>query len=268
MSEHAGQIRILCVDDERSILQALERSFLDENYEIVNANSGAEGLQALEEEGPFQVVISDYRMPVMNGVEFLKRVYARWPDTVRLVLSGYADVGAIVAAINEGHIYKFIPKPWDDQDLRFTIEKSLEHYLLQNKNRELQEQLDAAKLALEKNMCQHTEQRELCNQVLEYPESILAGLPAGVVVVDEQGVISYCNDHARKLLDLDCRNTTGADEDRCRSEFLCGLAEQAYRNKTVSTQITLGGTSYRVRGRIMACGAKEVVILVFLETEA
>ena len=116
-------VKILCVDDERNVLRALERIFLDDDYEIVTAGSGEEGLEIMTESGDcFQVVISDYRMPVMNGVEFLKAVYERWPDSVRIVLSGYADAGAIVAAINEGHIYKFIPKPWNDEELRETIQ--------------------------------------------------------------------------------------------------------------------------------------------------
>ena len=241
MSERAEQIRILCVDDERNILQALERSFLDDNYEIVNAGSGAEGLQALEEAGPFQVVISDYRMPVMNGVEFLKKVYAGWPDTVRLVLSGYADVGAIVAAINEGHIYKFIPKPWDDQDLRLSIQKSLEHYLLQKKNSELQAEL-------------------------QFSKNLLANLTAGVTVIDKQGLVAYCNDRAGKLLDIDPRNTSGADPAACVAESLGTLVEQVRREKSVSAEITLGGASCRVRGRVMARGEGDAVILVLLET--
>ena len=126
--ESTSQIKILCVDDERNVLRALERIFLDDDYEIILAGSGDEGLKIMEEEGPFQVVVSDYRMPVMNGVEFLKAVYERWPETVRIVLSGYADAGAIVAAINEGHIYRFIPKPWNDDELRVTIQNCLERY--------------------------------------------------------------------------------------------------------------------------------------------
>ncbi|MBL0224531.1 MAG: response regulator [Geobacteraceae bacterium] len=243
MSELTDQIRILCVDDERNILQALERSFLDDNYEIVNAGSGTEGLQALKEAGPFQVVISDYRMPVMNGVEFLKKVYAGWPDTVRLVLSGYADVGAIVAAINEGHIYKFIPKPWDDQDLRLTIQKSLEHYLLQKKNRELQAEL-------------------------EFSENLLANLPAGVAGIDEQGLVVYCNDRGRKLLAGDSCNTTAADAAGVAAESLGSFVEEVRRKRTVSAEIVLGGRLCTVRGRLMSCDGKEIVILVVLEAVA
>jgi len=250
MIKPADQIRILCVDDEKNILQALERSFLDDDYEIMNAGSGSEGLQAMEKSGPFQVVISDYRMPVMNGVEFLKKVYARWPDTVRLVLSGYADVGAIVAAINEGHIYKFIPKPWDDQDLRFTIQKSLEHYQLQKKNRELREELDTVRL------------------IHETTENLLAKLPAGVAAIDRQGQVIYCNDRALKLLGRDTGGTTGPDPLALSPAPLYGLAEQVRREKTISAEIVLGGLPCMVRGQVMVYGAEEVAILVFLEAGA
>lgn len=250
MIECSEQIRILCVDDEKNILQALERSFLDDDYEIVNANSGAEGLQALEESGPFQVVISDYRMPVMNGVEFLKAVYSRWPDTIRLVLSGYADVGAIVAAINEGHIYKFIPKPWDDEDLRVTIRKSMEHYLLQKKNRELREELDAAKLAL------------------EFSQGLLGNLPVGVAVIDEKGMITYCNDIAGKLLKNVCGEITGENVAACCDAALGPLVEQVRREKGISVEIALGGTQCRVLGRSMTFRGSEAVVLVFPEAGA
>src|SRR5664279_3494055 len=122
------QIRILLVDDEKNVLKALERTFLDEEYEILKASSGIDGLSILESVSPVQVVISDYRMPEMNGVDFLREVCKKWPDTVRIVLSGYADTASIVSAINEGEIYKFISKPWNDDELKVAIANALERY--------------------------------------------------------------------------------------------------------------------------------------------
>jgi two-component system NtrC family sensor kinase len=121
-------IRILCVDDERNVLRAVERLFLDEDYEILSAQTGEEGLLILEHEKNIQIVLSDYRMPGMNGVEFLREVCRRHPETERIVLSGYANTAAVVDAINEGEIYKFIPKPWDDEELKSTIQSGLERY--------------------------------------------------------------------------------------------------------------------------------------------
>lgn len=130
-------VKILCVDDEPNVLKALNRLFMDEDYEIFSAASGEEGLALLAEQWDIQVVISDYRMPGMNGVDFLKAVHDGWPDTIRIVLSGYADTASVVAAINEGQIYKFIGKPWNDDELKATISQAIESYGLERKNQAL-----------------------------------------------------------------------------------------------------------------------------------
>lgn len=119
-------MKVLFVDDEPSILRAIMRLFDEEEFEVVTAPSGPEGLQLLEREQEIALVISDYRMPGMNGVQFLSEVCRRWPRTLRLVLSGYADTGAVIEAINQGQIYKFIAKPWSDEALRQVILEGLE----------------------------------------------------------------------------------------------------------------------------------------------
>lgn len=258
-------VKILCVDDERNVLRALERIFLDDDYEIVIAGSGDEGLQAMEESGPFQVVISDYRMPVMNGVEFLRAVYERWPETVRIVLSGYADAASIVSAINEGHIYKFIPKPWNDDELRVTIQNCLERYFLQKKNRELLEQLANANQALEEKVQQRTEQLELRNRALEFSQNLLGNLPVGVVGIDENGMIVYCNDIAVGLLKQVCCDILGANVANSCNDILNGLVEQVRREKSVSAEITLGDKPCRVMARTIVFFQSETVVLAFQE---
>jgi len=136
------EVKILFVDDEENVLHAVKRVFLDENYTIFTAVSAAEGL-ALLDSNQVQVVVSDYRMPGTDGVEFLREVNNRWPETVKILLSGYADITSIIAAINEGQIYKFIPKPWNDDDLRVSISNALDRYLLRQKNVELTHELSA-----------------------------------------------------------------------------------------------------------------------------
>jgi two-component system NtrC family sensor kinase len=267
MTGQAEQIKILCVDDERNVLRALERIFLDDDYEIVLAGSGDEGLKIMEESGPFQVVISDYRMPVMNGVEFLKVVYERCPETVRIVLSGYADAAAIVAAINEGHIYKFIPKPWNDDELRVTIQNCLERFFLLKSNRELLEKLGAANQALEEKVQHRTEQLELRNRALEFSQSLLGNLPVGVAGIDKNGMIAYCNDLAAKRLKLVCSDVFGADVDSCCDTTFGKLVEQVRSEKNVSVEIILGGTACQVLGRTIAFSDNDAVVLVFLEVE-
>ena len=138
------QIRILCVDDEASILNALVRIFMDSPYEILTADSGEKGLIVLEQTPQIQVVMSDYRMSGMNGVDFLREVCKKWPDTVRIVLSGYADTASVVAAINEGEIYKFISKPWSQTELKDAVREALARYRTLEQTRTLAEEALAA----------------------------------------------------------------------------------------------------------------------------
>jgi len=128
--------RILLVDDEPGILKALTRIFRAESYEIVTAGNGTEALVRLQE-APAHVVISDYMMPGMNGAALLKQIKALYPDTIRIMLTGHADTGAVMGAINEGAVYKFILKPWNDDDLRVTVSLALEQFDLVQKNRAL-----------------------------------------------------------------------------------------------------------------------------------
>lgn len=131
--------RILFVDDEPNVLSALRRIFRRENYHIDTAMSGAEALQLLKDK-EYQLIISDYKMPMMDGAELLKRVKALHPHTIRIMLTGEADTGAVVGAINDGAVYKFILKPWNDDDLRITVGLALEQYDLISKNQKLRQE--------------------------------------------------------------------------------------------------------------------------------
>ncbi len=268
MNAYSEKIKILCVDDERNVLRALERIFLDDDYDIMLAGSGDEGLKVMEESGPFQVVISDYRMPVMNGVEFLKGVYDRWPETVRIVLSGYADASAIVDAINEGHIYRFIPKPWNDDELRVTIQNSLERYFLLKKNSELLDKLSEVNLALEEKIQDRTAQLELRHRALEFSQTLMGNLPVGVVGIDANGMIAYCNSVAMRLLKDVCRDIFGADIAACCDVTFCNLIEQVRRDKNIKVDITLSGIPCQILGRTVDFSGNAAVVLVLLEVGA
>lgn len=128
--------RLLLVDDEPGILRALARVFRQENYEVVTAANAEEGLRQIAE-GPFHLVISDFLMPGMDGARFLHEVKERSPDTIRIMLTGHANTDAVMGAINDGAVYKFILKPWNDDDLRITVALALEQHDLITRNRAL-----------------------------------------------------------------------------------------------------------------------------------
>lgn len=118
---------LLLVDDEANILSSLTRLLRRDGYQILTAGSAREGFDLLATH-QVQVIISDQRMPEMNGTEFLSRVRDLYPDTIRMVLSGYTEFNSISAAINRGAIYKFVTKPWDDEMLRAEVREAFRHY--------------------------------------------------------------------------------------------------------------------------------------------
>nr|WP_226924994.1 response regulator [Stutzerimonas stutzeri] len=108
---------VLLLDDEENILRALARVLRRDGYRILMATRAQDAFELLAKHD-VQVILSDQRMPEMNGTEFLSRVKGLYPNTVRIVLSGYTDLKSVTEAINEGAIYKFLTKPWDDDLLR------------------------------------------------------------------------------------------------------------------------------------------------------
>lgn len=121
--------RVLCVDDERNVLNGLERT-LFEHFDVSTAESGAAGLELLQSEGSFAVVVSDMRMPGMDGAAFLKRVRESFPDSVRILLTGHADINAAISAVNDGNIFRFLYKPCPQDVLIKSLEDAAEQYRL------------------------------------------------------------------------------------------------------------------------------------------
>jgi response regulator RpfG family c-di-GMP phosphodiesterase len=128
---------ILFVDDEPNILSSLRRLFRNQGYRILTAGSGTAGLEVLRRH-PVDLVISDMRMPIMSGARFLEVVRGEWPDTMRLLLTGYADIQSILDAINRGEIYRYITKPWDDNDIQLIVRQTLERQCLQHDKQRLE----------------------------------------------------------------------------------------------------------------------------------
>lgn len=127
---------VLFVDDEVNIIHSLQRLFRREGCDVITASSGSEGLE-LVKSNRVSLVISDNMMPGMDGVEFLSKVKEVSPDTIRFMLTGYADIKAVMSAINRGEVSRYITKPWNDDELRFAVKEALERYGLVRENKEL-----------------------------------------------------------------------------------------------------------------------------------
>ncbi len=196
---------ILCVDDEPNILNALKRLLRKEDYRILTAGSGAEGL-ALLEKNNVHLVISDHRMPEMSGTEFFKVVKEKYPDIIRITLTGYTEVDAITDAINKGHIYKFFLKPWNDHNLKLEIRQALDQYELSQANKQLQEkiilqneELISMNNNLEEMVRKRTREIEIKNQALELSHAILEDIPVSIVGISLEGMIVLINRMAQEL---------------------------------------------------------------------
>ena len=137
-SELAASHTILIVDDETSITRALERLFRMHGYQIITANSGPEGLEKLQtQHNNIALIISDQRMPGMSGAQFLEQAQVIAPDAIRFLLTGYSDMSAVVQAVNEGGIHRYLNKPWNDEGLLLQVKQSLEHFELVSENKRL-----------------------------------------------------------------------------------------------------------------------------------
>jgi len=123
--ELQSQQTVLFVDDEPNILSALKRLFRPQGYQIFTAESGAAGLEIISQ-NKIDLVISDMRMPEMNGAQFLEKVRIASPDSIRILLTGFADISSTVDAINKGQIYRYISKPWEDNDITTSVRHALE----------------------------------------------------------------------------------------------------------------------------------------------
>ncbi|GBD95316.1 MAG TPA: response regulator [Nitrospirae bacterium] len=268
------EVKILCVDDEKSVLKSLERLFLDSDYEIITAISGDEGLETLKNTEPIQLVVSDYRMPGMNGVDFLKEVCKLRPGTVRIVLSGYADTAAIVEAINEGQIYKFIPKPWNDDELKVTISKALEHYFTNQKNIQLTKELEAKNMELqeinnnlEKLVEERTADLVIQNKILTASQNILDSLPVGVVGIDPGGLIVQSNKRGVEFFSKEKGNIIGMDRMDSFPEEINDFIEKLIISRTLTARIRNNGSNIAVKGVYMQYSNGQEGIILVLDDE-
>ncbi|HIK33987.1 MAG TPA: response regulator [Oscillatoriales cyanobacterium M59_W2019_021] len=201
------QTAILCVDDEQTILDSLkielENAFGDDNL-IEVAQGGEEALEVIEEliEDDYEIaiIISDYIMPDMKGDELLKRIHELSPKTLKIMLTGQADLTAVANAINYAKLYRYIAKPWHPEDLSLTVSEALSSYQLDKQLAQKTIELETVNRALE---AANQEQIKLIAQLKENEDRLtqfLEAMPVGVFVTDSNGQPYYLNSRAQNLL--------------------------------------------------------------------
>jgi FixJ family two-component response regulator len=173
--------RILVVDDEEAILETMTFTFQND-YEVLTSSDARRALELLDEKAPVAVVLSDQRMPNMSGVEFLREVTRRHPETVRIILTGFADMDAIIDAINDGHVYAYITKPWEPDHLKQVMKQAVDHHALSTENARLLTRLKRANVFL---------------------EAVMDHLDTGALAVDAEGAIQAVNRPVRDYLALE-----------------------------------------------------------------
>src|SRR5256885_10456061 len=155
---------LLVVDDGPDVVKSVQ-DLLRFDYKVLGATRAADALKLIQEQ-PVHVVLTDQRMPEMTGVEFLRRLREQFPDTVRLLVTGYADIRAVIDAINQGNVYRYITKPWEPEELQSVIREAVERY-----------ELVAERKRLGGEVKQKNEQREQTNDELRPGEQTEGGGP-------------------------------------------------------------------------------------------
>jgi len=201
---------VLCVDDEANIINALKRLFRPCGYRVITALSGAEGLRVCATE-KIDLVVSDMRMPEMDGAAFLEQVRSVAPDAVRILLTGYSDVESTIAAVNQGEIHRYIAKPWDDNELLLTVRQALERSRLEQENQRLEaltqrqnEELRQLNTGLEALVEQRTGELQVANEKLKAGFLTSIKMFSSLVELRE----GRENGHSRRVADLARRIAT------------------------------------------------------------
>ncbi|MGM0647736.1 MAG: ATP-binding protein [Bacteroidota bacterium] len=166
MFEELKEKHLLIIDDEIDITKSLFRQFR-RKYNVHTATNGNEALGIMEEQ-PIQVVLSDQRMPGMTGVDFFNRIKDKYPDALKLILTGYSDIEAVVGAINEGQVFRYLTKPWSPAELDLAVKEAFEKYELITNNKSLLKHLEQANANLEEKVKERTYELESANHRLKH----------------------------------------------------------------------------------------------------
>jgi EAL domain-containing protein (putative c-di-GMP-specific phosphodiesterase class I)/CheY-like chemotaxis protein len=246
--------RLLIVDDEPNILAAIRRLLRREGYEILTATSAASGLEMLGK-AEVDVIVSDQRMPGMTGVEFLRRAKQLCPDTVRIVLSGFTELSSITDAINEGAIYKFLAKPWDDDTLRQHVAEAFRHKEQSDEKRKLSSEVQSANRELaEVNVAlQNVLERQRLTilhdaTTLDMSRNVIDEIGQPVIGIGPEGTIVLSNARAERDLALN-----GKPHGALASGLLpAALLDMLATPDRTTREVQVCGRSYRATHRKVA----------------
>ncbi|MCX8070731.1 MAG: response regulator, partial [Thermodesulfovibrionales bacterium] len=219
---------VLFVDDEDNVLKSLKRLFIDEDIDVLTVSSGKEGLELLKDK-EVAVIVSDQRMPEMTGAEFLEKSIKLSPDSVRIVLTGYADIETAMYAINKGGASRYITKPWNDKDLMITILNAIETYNLKKENKFLtaltkkqNEELKKWNSELEIYVQQHTidltkQNKELKRLNEKLKKNFNDFISAIFKIIELQNRVIYTHSHNVATIVSAMVNKIGMSNDDCEN---------------------------------------------------
>ena len=203
--------RIAFVDDEDLVLGTLSQIFENEPYEVYTFDAPSKAVEAMEKH-PFCLVVSDQMMPEMDGTEFLAKVRERWPDTIRILMTGYAETETVIRAINQGSVFRFVSKPWGIRELKQIVKDAIDQYRLVDEHRELtrlteeqNRELIELNQSLEKRVHDRTQQlreneEELKNTLTQLRKSLEATIQALALTAEARD--PYTAGHQRRVADL------------------------------------------------------------------
>ncbi len=216
----ASQYKILCVDDEPNILSSLRRMLSLEGFQVSTAESGADALTMLAKE-PVDVVISDLQMPHMSGTDLLRQIHQQWPKTMRLMLTGASDMSGAIQAINQGEIYRYIAKPWNDEELISTLQSALAFANLANEH----DRLEALTRAQKESLNEMVDTLE--SRVQERTQDVRAAYIASIKAFSNLLALRHPDllPHSRRVATLSMKmaKLAGLSDDECQSIYIAGL---------------------------------------------
>ncbi len=255
--EHPRLHRVLIVDDEESILRSVQRLLRNQPYEVVTAGGAKEAIAIFERE-PIHLVMADHRMPGGTGVELLREIRDRWPETIRIILSGYTEVKAIIGAVNDGEVYKYFTKPWNDEEIKLNLRRALEQYDLQAENRRLTEEIVVQNERLRQLNALLDQRAADATAGFTSFQRMLDGVEVMVLTIDARGLIVAANAPAMRLTTTERPELIGTQAHRVLPAQLHpaveGSHEAGAEQALAAGRLTIDGVRYQWRRRAIRDG--------------